>query len=91
MAVTHIIPLWQRASSNIFLWKRGSHHSSLWQRENSYTPHLEKGGQGGFSEQMLSYDKQLKALSQHLTYPLVYFCQVLFYVFLIRIEYGGLK
>jgi len=23
--------------------------------------------------------------------PLVYFCQVLFYVFLIRIEYGGLK
>jgi len=27
---------------------------------------LEKGGEGGFSEQMLSYDKQLKTLSQHL-------------------------
>ena len=27
---------------------------------------MEKGGEGGFSEQMLSYDKQLKVLSQHL-------------------------
>jgi very-short-patch-repair endonuclease len=27
---------------------------------------LEKGGEGGFSEQMLFYDKQLKTLSQHL-------------------------
>jgi very-short-patch-repair endonuclease len=27
---------------------------------------LEKGGEGGFSEQMLSYDKKLKAISQHL-------------------------
>jgi very-short-patch-repair endonuclease len=27
---------------------------------------LEEGGEGGFSEQMLSYDKQLKTLSQHL-------------------------
>jgi very-short-patch-repair endonuclease len=27
---------------------------------------LEKGGEGGFQEQMLSYDKQLKKLSQHL-------------------------
>jgi very-short-patch-repair endonuclease len=27
---------------------------------------LEKGGEGGFQEQMLPYDKQLKKLSQHL-------------------------
>jgi hypothetical protein len=41
-----IVPLCQRASSNI--------------------PPFGKGGEGGFQEQVLSYDKQLKILPQHL-------------------------
>jgi hypothetical protein len=64
MAVTHIIPL----------WKRGSRYSSLWQREVACLREAASAKAGeGFSEQMLSYDKQLKALSQHL--PLTPLCQ----------------
>jgi len=50
------------ASLRVSKWMK----TSCRQRDNQSTPPLAKGDGGGFYEQMLSYDKQLKVSLQHL-------------------------